>query len=118
VSSFQFGLGVIKRSAELDPRALAFFPQRQSFPHSILLAVKASALDRVFDKCLLVWGKLYFHCFQRKEGKGRCQVPHSGEWLAAGKTSPQECGDGSLRGRATGHRISIRNQIPGCGERI
>jgi hypothetical protein len=66
VSSFQVGFCSVKRSPQFDPRPLAF-PQREGIPNSIFLAVKASALDGVFDKRHLVGGNLYFHRLQRRE---------------------------------------------------
>ena len=53
--------------------ALALFPQGKSLLDSVFLAMEASALDRLTDKCFLIGRKLYFHATQGRRRQVGCQ---------------------------------------------
>ena len=62
-------------TATEDLRAgpLAILPHGKGFLHRVFLVLKASALDGLTNKCLLVRGELHFHRLQRMGRESRCQ---------------------------------------------
>jgi hypothetical protein len=61
LSSTYSGFGFINRGKYFRAASLALFPQRESFPDSIVFVAKATALDGLADKGLLILGEVYLH---------------------------------------------------------
>ena len=78
--------GFIHSRQYFQSATLSFFPQRERFLNSVVLAVKSSALDGLANKGLLIRGELYFHLVDVKDTAPTCQsltdVPRLQEELA------------------------------------